>query len=277
MIKKYSYENDKDKFLSEHFQVWEFRSYDDDRDVLTSDEVLIDDVLINYLENIFLHFDCSIIKITSGYRSDDFDLRIGGFLGYHSKGQAADFICYDKNNSIIDSKKICLYCEDINILGIGYGNGYNHIDTRDYKSYFDEINGVNNISSWYDYFNINDYVIGDTIEINGVYVSSISDNKLDPLINIGTITKILSDVRNPYLLNNGDIGWVNKDCIVRKLDSNIKVGDKVKIKEPIQYNGVPFIMYHDVYEVFEINGDRVVIGVGNIVTCAINIKNIYKV
>ena len=55
--------------------------------------------------------------------------------------------------------------------------------------------------------------IGDVVEINGVYVSSTSTNKLIPAIRKGTITRIV-DARNPYLLDNGNIGWVNDDCIV---------------------------------------------------------------
>ena len=57
------------------------------------------------------------------------------------------------------------------------------------------------------------YKVGDTVEINGVYVSSTSTNKLTPAIRKGTITRIV-DARNPYLLNDGNIGWVNDNCIV---------------------------------------------------------------
>lgn len=63
------------------------------------------------------------------------------------------------------------------------------------------------------------YKVGDTVEINGVYVSSVSTNKLKPLVTKGTITKIVN-ARNPYLLNNGAIGWVNDDCIVSNGTSN---------------------------------------------------------
>lgn len=56
--------------------------------------------------------------------------------------------------------------------------------------------------------------IGDVVEINGVYTSSTSTEKLNPLVTVGTITKILDGKPNPYLLNDGDIGWVNDDCII---------------------------------------------------------------
>lgn len=56
--------------------------------------------------------------------------------------------------------------------------------------------------------------LGDVVVINGVYTSSSSDKKLKPAVTSGTITKILNGARNPYLLNNGNIGWINEDCIV---------------------------------------------------------------
>lgn len=56
--------------------------------------------------------------------------------------------------------------------------------------------------------------VGDVVEINGVYVSSDSTEKLAPAITKGTITRILAGARNPYLLDNGYIGWVNDSCIV---------------------------------------------------------------
>ena len=56
--------------------------------------------------------------------------------------------------------------------------------------------------------------IGEVVEINGVYVSSMSTEKLTPAIKKGTITKIVEGARNPYLLDDGKIGWVNDDCII---------------------------------------------------------------
>lgn len=63
------------------------------------------------------------------------------------------------------------------------------------------------------------YKVGDVVNITGVYVSSTSNNKLRPAITKGTITKIISGARNPYLLDNGNIGWVKDECIV---SNNIK-------------------------------------------------------
>lgn len=89
---------------------------------------------------------------------------------------------------------------------------------------------VNVIKGLYDWKKTNDftveekhkYKIGDIVDINGVYVSSTSEQKLTPAITRGTITKIVN-ARNPYLLDNGNIGWVNNDCIINKVESKYKI------------------------------------------------------
>lgn len=76
------------------------------------------------------------------------------------------------------------------------------------------------------------YKVGDTVTINGVYVSSTSEEKLNPAITRGTITKIIEGARNPYLLDNGNIGWVNDECIIR---------DNVKYLHNPIYAGVSIV------------------------------------
>ena len=71
------------------------------------------------------------------------------------------------------------------------------------------------------------YKIGDTVKINAVYVSSTSNKKVNPAITTGKITRIVAGARNPYLLENGNIGWVNNDCIVTSnayIQINVKDG-----------------------------------------------------
>lgn len=63
------------------------------------------------------------------------------------------------------------------------------------------------------------YSVGDIVEINGVYVSSTSKEKLRPLITRGKITKIIENTKNPYLLDEGKIGWVNDDTIISKINN----------------------------------------------------------
>ena len=52
------------------------------------------------------------------------------------------------------------------------------------------------------------------------------------------------------------------------------MGDKVRVIDNITYNGVRFATYYDEYDVIQVNGDRVVIGIGNTVTAAVNAANL---
>lgn len=156
-VKKYSLKKDGNIFLSDHFQVREFRSKDG------SDKVYIESGLITCLERVFRHFDCSKINIVSAYRTASHDKAVGGRgVGNHVSGKAADFVAYDKEGEKIPSKEIVLYLEDIGIKGIGYRSGGSetstHIDVnyRSKKWFGDEKKSMTASigSSFYDYFNI---------------------------------------------------------------------------------------------------------------------------
>lgn len=81
--------------------------------------------------------------------------------------------------------------------------------------------------------------IGDNVTINGVYTSSSSTKKLNPAVKVYD-NKNYTGAKNPYLLNNGNIGWVNESCIVSSSNSqaqnnntnvapNISVGSTVTL------------------------------------------------
>lgn len=129
------------------------------------------------------------------------------------------------------------------------------------------------------------YQIGDYVEYNAIYASSTSESGLTPSqgFNSGTITRVIPWAANPYLINDGT-GWVNDGCITSEDNSNtessdndINVGDKVRVLVNATYDGGSFAMYYDEYDVLEVKGDRVVIGIGDVVTCAINICNIERI
>lgn len=127
------------------------------------------------------------------------------------------------------------------------------------------------------------YKVGDRVKINGVYKSSTDSEKLAPAVTVGSVTKVLEGARNPYLLEDGNIGWVNDDVIVSIFEEpkndSIKVGDLVRVKKGARsYKGVILasFVFNNVYEVMELNGDRAVIGKGGVVTTDINVANLYK-
>lgn len=120
--------------------------------------------------------------------------------------------------------------------------------------------------------------VGELVEYDTIYASSDSTKALKPLYTTGTITRVLEGKRNPYLIDNGT-GWLNDDCIVSQpaYDDEIRVGDKVKVLNAVTYTGTPFNVYYNVYDVIEVKGDRVVIGIGSVVTAAIKAEYLEKV
>lgn len=74
--------------------------------------------------------------------------------------------------------------------------------------------------------------IGEVVFINGIYIASNSTQKLNPARNTGTITKIINGAHNPYLLDDGNLGWINDGCIIdrKSASAGFKVGQKVTLK-----------------------------------------------
>ena len=90
------------------------------------------------------------------------------------------------------------------------------------------ISEANKINSAKDINVATKYKIGDVITINGVYVSSNSTERLNPTYTTGTITRIIEGARNPYLIDNGNLGWTNDNCIVggnNAITYIVKAGD----------------------------------------------------
>lgn len=54
----------------------------------------------------------------------------------------------------------------------------------------------------------------------------------------------------------------------------IKAGDTVKVLRNVTYTGNSFKLYYDKYTVLSISGNRAVIGIGKVITAAVNVKDI---
>ena len=70
-----------------------------------------------------------------------------------------------------------------------------------------------------------------------------------------------------------------------KQNTDIAVGDKVRVlnvttqgrrKYGRTYIGGKFVVYHDEYDVLQVNGDRVVIGRGKLITAAVKAADLEK-
>lgn len=97
------------------------------------------------------------------------------------------------------------------------------------------------------------------------------------------ITAIAAGKAHPYHLvavsgkGSTVYGWVDAADVSVVADQTIQKGDKVKVLKAQTYTGGTFKTYYDVYDVIQVNGDRVVIGIGKTVTAAVKASNLQKV
>lgn len=126
-VKKYSLKKDCNKKLSKNFRVREFACKDG------SDEILIDNTLVNVLQHIRNTLGVSL-TINSGYRTPAYNKRIGGSSNsMHTKGMAAD-VCANGVDPIVIAYIADKYLDDMGGVELGsygvYNTGYVHIDVR---------------------------------------------------------------------------------------------------------------------------------------------------
>ncbi|MBO4865852.1 MAG: peptidase M15 [Ruminococcus sp.] len=141
--------------LSAHFHIDEFRCNCGNVGTISQD-------LINKLETLYSRLNCSKIIVTSGYRDPGCSPLVGGYVDdAHTKGIAADVICYDKNGNSISCVKVAWEAEQIGFTGIGLMvNNAIHLDVRTTSNYKnghwfgderDMNNVINNIPTFKNY------------------------------------------------------------------------------------------------------------------------------
>lgn len=121
--------------LTAHFNVSEFRCK-----CGGSHDTMLDIELVQKLEQLRKTLNCSKIIINSGYRCSNYDKSVGGNgCGQHTKGAAADIVCYDKSGKKISSKIVCCAAQDLGFGGIAnIDTTYTaaHVDTRTSLKWF---------------------------------------------------------------------------------------------------------------------------------------------
>lgn len=136
-----------------------------------------------------------------------------------------------------------------------------------------------------------DIVVGSEVIFSGGYhyPSSTSSTGYQQNGGHAKVTKIAKGAAHPYHIVSTNrketnvYGWVNAGTIVLDKGSSgstskpITVGCKVKVTNAVTYDGKSFKLYYDKYDVIQVNGDRVVIGIGKTVTAAVNAKNLVVV
>lgn len=126
------------------------------------------------------------------------------------------------------TKWVARYAEELGAEGYdmwqytdkGFVEGINAPVDRDYayRDFPTEIKeaGLNNFDTVQPDQPTDQYQVGDHVTFNHVYISSESSIPLIPYMDHGTITRIVKNARNPYLIGNG-LGWVNDESITGTL------------------------------------------------------------
>lgn len=155
-VKKYSLSQQADKKISKHFTVDEFKAHDSGK--ITSDTVKVDTELIKKLEK-FFNYGITAVVIADGYRTRECSLKWGGGGDdAHTRGIAADIICY-KGETALSAEEIACIAQIIGFSGIGIMDGSCHLDVRNAKNYKnahwwgDERNGNNAVGDYFAYTN----------------------------------------------------------------------------------------------------------------------------
>lgn len=201
---KYDY-NDETQ-LSAHFNVREFRC----KCGKTHDTEL-NPKLVDNLEKLYRVLDCSKIIVTSGYRCPDHDKAVGGNgTGQHTKGNAADIICYGQDGSIISTKKVAWKAQDIGFRGIGnIDSTYTaiHVDVRTgAKWYGDEaVRGGTSGSVTDDFYRYYSTKDNSTVELQKILNGKGAALDVDGVAGEKTLSEC-----HKYTINKGDSGELTR-------------------------------------------------------------------
>lgn len=184
----------------------------------------IDIVGINYtLDSIIAHSKGKIVEIQDGIgnmKGSVGKLAYGNYVKIYHGNNYYTLYAHLKNNLPVKLNQEIKEGEIIGYMSDS-GNAYGkHLHFEVFNGN-DKINPTKYLNEKLPIDNNNKlkYKIGDIVEINSVYVSSTSKEKLRPLITKGKITQIIENANNPYLLDNGKIGWVNDNTIVSIITS----------------------------------------------------------
>ena len=161
-----------------------------------------------------------IMKRCTKVSTDFKNIKVGEIL--HMGGHVGVYI---GNRQVVESTAAWNYCTQISTVD---ENGARH-KGNNYCGYWQQHGELSYID--YEEEKSMKHKVSEVVEINGVYVSSMSTEKLTPKITKGTITKIVEGARNPYLLDNGNIGWVNDDCIVEPKPTDYKILYEEEVKK----------------------------------------------
>ena len=203
--------------------------------------IYIQEELVNKLEKLFKKLNASKCIISSGYRCPTYDKQIGGFVGKHAQGLAADCCYYDKDGKVIPSKIVICAAWDMKLLG-GIANidgNYVHLDNRPSGTYYGD-ERVSNNSCWtnpYNYFKVTKQDVAN-------YTGEVVTNDVNVFYRVKTLKHgWLSEVKNL----EDYAGW--EDSPITAVAMGV---DKGSIKYRVHIKGGDWLPYVTGYNINDI-------------------------
>lgn len=192
----------------------------------------INSQLVVFLDKIREHFN-KPITITSGYRCETHNRRVGGATGSrHSRGDAADIVVKD-----IPPAQVAAYAQSIGVKGIGLyetaaDGHFTHIDTRDYQSFwygqkeqprtsFIITTQQAEVEAMLLFGSVGEEVKKLQIQLNNLGYST---NGIDGIFGKGTLSAVKQFQRDHDLDDDGFVGPATKDAL--KTAQKTKTGER---------------------------------------------------
>ena len=213
-----SIEEAQSRKISEHVTLWQFIDKVINAGRSIPSGATYDTDLFVELEKLIKLIGANSVGISSGYRSPAHDIAVGGSgSGPHVSGCALD-ICFYKNGSIIDARKVACICEEYKLFNgvanISSNHNYVHLDVKNRAVRWicdEETIGYSGsiykkgATNFYDYY-ANILGHGDSFKRNAVHKELGIDNTFDvdnyvpdEIIEVEDLTlKLVSSGNNVY-------------------------------------------------------------------------------
>ena len=210
-------------------------------------------------------------------------------MPFKSYGNAKDWINNVPKGFVKLSPGVALLPGDILVYGANYGGGFGHIGLIDDEGKWLDQNGIVSLkiarrnTPFLGYICVlrptMPFEVDNSPTLVDIYVVQKNDNLSKIAQKQGCKWPDIASVnglKEPYTIYIGQVLRLP----VQNTNNGITKGSKVKVKSGAKTftgGGLANSVYSKVYDVIEIKGNRVVIGLGKTVTAAMNISDLIKI
>ena len=122
------------------------------------------------------------------------------------------------------------------------------------------------------------FKLGDKVLVNGIMYQSANGTLTKKTVKNqkSVITRVAEKGAHPYAVDNV-YGWFNEGSLKKLPEITVKVGDKVKVLNPMSYNGNRITLRYADYTITSLDDDKAVITHNHAQTLTVNAVNLQKI